>query len=100
MRRSDRIVAVKSAAQCAPFFRLMQSTVSRGGGDEGMRLLHLHPGLEWAAEDAETVGALANEIARDTSTAEECHGLALVRTGGPDGRRAIASHIQRDRALR
>ena len=44
------------------------------------------------------MGALAHEIARDTSAA--CHGReANVRTSGPDGRRIISNHIQRDSVL-
>jgi len=103
----DRIVAVKPAAQFAPFFRLMRGTVSRGAVDEardgaadgaeeergeGMKLLYLDPTSPVTAEeDAAAVGVLAHEIARDTIDA--CHGWeANVRTSGPDGRRILCKY--------
>jgi DNA invertase Pin-like site-specific DNA recombinase len=77
----DRIVAVKPAAQFTPFFRLAQSTVSRGEGDAGLQLLFVDV---TADPEVETVGTIADEIARDGLR----HGReeARVQRGGPDGR--------------
>jgi hypothetical protein len=86
----DQIVAVKPAAQFTPFFRLVQSTVSQAEGDgekgegdkrdEGLQLLFVESAV---AAETETVGAIAEKIARDAVR----HGReeARVRRGGPDG---------------
>jgi hypothetical protein len=83
----DQIVAVKPAAQFTPFFRLVQSTVSQDGEkgegdgrDEGLQLLFVESAV---VAETETVGAIAEKIARD----ELRHGReeARVRRGGPDG---------------
>jgi hypothetical protein len=73
------------AAQFTPFFRLVQSTVSREEGagderDEGMQLLFIEPAV---SAETETVGAIAEKIARDAVR----HGReeARVRRCGPDG---------------
>jgi hypothetical protein len=89
----DQIVAVKPAAQFTPFFRLVQSTVNRDGGesegdrDEGLQLLFIESAV---VAETDTVGAIAEKIARDGMR----HGLdeARVRTSGPDGQLARLNH--------
>jgi len=113
----ERIVAVKPAAQFAPFFRVLRhpDPTPMSGARSG---LWISPSTGWAADTA-AVAALADELAREAEGAEGAEGAsgahetrenngahdanrrgltlvtATVRRGGPDGIRTRG--LRRDR---